>query len=209
LIGNAINACKNPPKLWINASATGIYRSSMNYPMTEDETDLENDFLAEVVSKWENSFFSFQWTETRQIVLRTSVVLGTNSGALKPLVLLSRFGLGGKQASGNQILSWIHVEDYFRILCFLMDNSEIEGVINCTSPTPLSNRAFMSSLRKILRIPVGIPAPEFAIKLGAKIIGTEPELILNSSFILPKRLSEAGFQFAFADIDNALEDLLK
>jgi len=66
----------------------------------------------------------------------------------------------------------------------------------------------MDSIRKTLRMPIGIPAPEFAIRLGAKLIGTEPELILNSSFVVPKLLMEAGFQFTFPSSDKALEDLL-
>ena len=207
-IGNAVLASANPPKLWINASATGIYKPSFNHAMTEDEKELGTDFLAKVIKKWEKAFFGFQIPETRQIALRTSVVLGRNGGALKPLILLGRFGLGGKQGDGKQMFSWIHVEDYFRILLFLLENNSIQGVLNCTSPEPVSNTDFMDSIRKTLRMPIGIPAPEFAIRLGAKLIGTEPELILNSSFVVPKRLMEAGFQFTFPSLDKALEDLL-
>lgn len=207
-IGNAVLASANPPKLWINASATGIYKPSFNHAMTEDEKELGTDFLAKVIKKWEKAFFGFQIPETRQIALRTSVVLGRNGGALKPLILLGRFGLGGKQGDGKQMFSWIHVEDYFRILLFLLENNSIQGVLNCTSPEPVSNTDFMDSIRKTLRMPIGIPAPEFAVRLGAKLIGTEPELILNSSFVVPKRLMEAGFQFTFPSSDKALEDLL-
>lgn len=209
LIGNAVSTCKNPPKLWVNASAAGIYKSSLTHSMTEDETDLGTDFLAEVVTKWENLFFSFHLSQTRQIVLRTSVVLGRKGGALQPFILLTRFGLGGKQASGKQMFSWIHIEDYFNILLFLLDNSSIHGIINCTSPNPVSNKDFMRSIRKTLGVPIGIPSPEFAVELGAKIIGTEPELILNSSFVIPKRLNDNGFQFAFPEIDKVLKNLLK
>jgi hypothetical protein len=209
LIGNAVAACKNPPKLWINASASGIYKPSLNHPVTEEEKELGNDFLAEVVTKWENVFFDFQISGTRKVALRTSVVLGKNGGALQPFVWLSRFGLGGKQASGKQMFSWIHIEDYFRILLFFMDQPSIHGIINCTSPNPVANKEFMHSIRKTLGVPFGIPAPKFAVELGATIIGTEPELILNSSFVMPKRLTELGFQFVFPEIDQALENLLK
>jgi len=207
-IGNAIMACKNPPRLWINSSACGVYKPSFKHPMDEDEIDLGNDFLAEVVGKWEKVFFGFQLTETRKIALRTSVVLGKNGGALQPLVWLSRLGLGGKQATGNQIFSWVHLEDYFQIILFLSENTATKGVINCTSPNPVDNKFFMSTLCKSLRVPVGIPAPEFVIELVAKLIGTEPELILNSSFVIPKRLLNAGYEFRFPDIDKALSDLL-
>jgi len=145
-IGNAIQACKMPPKLWINSSGSGIYRASFDQSMTEDETESGNDFMAEIVQKWENIFFGFQLPETRKIALRTSVVLGKNGGALHPLVRLSKIGLGGKQAKGTQMFSWIHVEDYFRILQFLDKNINLSGIINCTSPNPINNKEFMTKV---------------------------------------------------------------
>jgi len=207
-IGNAILACKNPPKLWLNSSACGIYKPSFDHPMTETETELGTDFLAEVVKQWEKVFFGIKLPETRKVALRTSVVLGKDGGALLPLVWLSRIGLGGKQADGNQIFSWVHVEDYFRILQFIIENNTLKGIINCTSPQPLNNKDFMFSLRKTAHAHVGIPAPKIAIYLGAKLIGTEPELILNSSYVIPKRLLDAGFKFNYPSIEKALVDLL-
>lgn len=207
-IGNALEACDTPPRLWVNASASGVYKPSYTKAMTEEETDLGNDFLSEVVCEWEKTFFGFKLPDTRQVALRTSVVLGRNGGALKPLVMLSCFGLGGKQANGKQLVSWIHIEDYFQILLFLIKNPTVNNIINCTSPTPVSNDEFMRLLRKILNVKIGIPAPAFAIRLGAKIIGTEPELILNSSNVIPGRLMEAGYKFRFPALKLALEDLL-
>jgi uncharacterized protein len=207
-IGLVINDCATKPKLWVNASAVGIYKPTMIKPATEDDSELGTDFLAEVVCQWENKFFDFKFPETRQIVLRTSVVLGRDGGALKPLILLSRFGLGGKQADGMQMFSWIHEEDYFQILLFLIHNPTINKVINCTSPNPVSNKDFMQTLRKIMHVLIGLPAPKFAIQLGAKVIGTEPELILNSSFVIPKRLLDTGFEFKFPTVDLALNDLI-
>lgn len=208
-IGNAILACKNPPKLWVNNSACGIYKASVDQPMTEDSTDLGTDFLSDVVRQWEKVFLGFHLPTTRKVVLRTSVVLGRNGGAILPLIWLSRIGLGGRQAEGSQIFSWIHIEDYFQILLFVVENYSINGIINCTSPHPVSNKDLMGSIRKTLGVPIGIPAPKFAINLGAKIIGTEPELILNSSYIIPKRLLKSGYHFKFPDIEKALVDLLK
>ena len=157
---------------------------------------------------WEKTFFDFQLSDTRQVALRTSVVMGKNGGALTPLVWLTRFGLGGRQANGNQMFSWIHIEDYFRVLLFVLENETLTGVINCTSPEPLSNRLFMRTLRRIMHVRIGLNAPEFAIKIGAKLIGTEPELILNSSYVIPKRLVDAGFKFSFPKLSLALDELL-
>jgi uncharacterized protein (TIGR01777 family) len=209
LIGDAISACNEPPKLWVNASASAIYKPSEEKAMTEDETDLATGFLADVVSQWESTFFEFELPKTRQVALRTSVVLGKEGGALKPLAWLSRLGLGGKQAEGTQIVSWLHLEDYFRIIQFLVKTIDINGVVNCTSPNPLTNNDFMSALRNTVSAIFGLPAPRFAIVIGARLIGTEPELLLNSAFLLPKRLQDSGYKFAFPTIEKALADLLK
>lgn len=207
MIGNAIKNCKTPPELWINASATGIYQPSVEIPMTED-SPVGNDFLAEVVKKWEAAFFNFKLPHTRQVALRTSMVLGENGGALEPLTKLTKLGLGGKQASGKQMISWIHEEDYFNIILFILQNPTLSGVTNCTSPEPVSNKVFMKTMRQVLNIRVGIPAPAIVIRLISKLIGKESKLILNSSNVQPKRLLEAGFKFTFADIDSALTDVL-
>jgi uncharacterized protein len=207
-IGNAILNCKNPPKLWVNASAVGVYKPSARTPMTEDEVKLGTDFLADVVCQWESALFSFQLPSTRKVALRTSVVLGRDGGALKPLRSLAKFLLGGKQGDGSQYFSWIHEEDYFRILLFLLENSTLDGVINCTSPTPVSNSEFMHLLRKRLRVHIGIPAPKFAVKLGAAIFGISSDLILNSSYVIPKRLEDAGFVFNYPTLDLALIELI-
>ena len=208
MIGNAILASKIPPKLWINASAAAIYKQSKDKAMTEDETDLSNDFLADVVHQWEQKFFSFQLPSTRKVALRTSLVLGKEGGALKPLLTLSQFGLGGTQASGNQIMSWIHIEDYFRIVLFLLEHEGLDGVYNCSSPNPVSNKEFMSTIRRILNIPIGLPAPAWIIGIGARIIGTESSLILNSSYLLPKKLMNSKFRFTYPELEKALFNLL-
>jgi len=207
-IGNAIEACENPPKLWINASASGVYQSSKFHAMTEERADFASDFVADLVLHWENVFLGFQLPQTRQVALRTSVVLGRDNGALKQLAFLCRCGLGGKLADGKQMFSWIHIEDYFRTVLFLIENTSIQGICNCTSPNPVTNEKLMKTLRKTLRVPFGIPTPRFVAIIGAAIIGTEPDLILNSSYLLPKILLDNGYEFLFPKIEETLSDLL-
>ena len=208
LLGNAIAACKNPPLLWVNASASAIYKSDTIAPATETSEHLADDFLADVVRRWETDFFSFKLPSTRQIALRTSVVLGRSKGAFPSLLRLTRLGLGGKVGNGKQIFSWIHIGDYFRIVEFLIQNDSITGVVNCTSPAPLSNAALMKEMRSKVKIPFGLPAPEFAVRIGAFFIGTESSLLLDSTNIYPERLLNAGFSFEFGDIDAAIADLI-
>ena len=208
LLGNAIAACKNPPLLWVNASASAIYKSDTIAPATETSEHLADDFLADVVRRWETDFFSFKLPSTRQIALRTSVVLGRSKGAFPSLLRLTRLGLGGKVGNGKQIFSWIHIGDYFRIVEFLIQNDSITGVVNCTSPAPLSNAALMKEMRSKVKIPFGLPAPEFAVRIGAFFIGTESSLLLDSTNIYPERLLNAGFKFKFGDINTAISDLV-
>ena len=206
-LGNAVKSCQNPPKLWINASAAGIYKSSLKIPMTEERFDYDTGFIAELVSQWENVFFGLDLPDMRRIALRTSVVLGKNAGALKPLSQLTKLGLGGKQGKGNQMFSWIHLEDFFRIILFLIENESLEGIFNCTAPEPVTNEKLMYDLRETLHMSMGINAPEFMVYLGAKIIGTEPSLLLNSSYLVPKRLTDNGFKFCYPDLHKALFEI--
>ena len=208
LLGNAIAACKNPPLLWVNASASAIYKSDTIAPATETSEHLADDFLADVVRRWETDFFSFKLPSTRQIALRTSVVLGRSKGAFPSLLRLTRLGLGGKVGNGKQIFSWIHIGDYFRIVEFLIQNDSITGVVNCTSPAPLSNAELMQRMRNKAKVPFGLPAPEFAVRIGAFFIGTESSLLLDSTNIYPERLLNAGFKFKFGDINTAISDLV-
>ena len=208
LLAEALSACVKPPKLWLNASASGVFSHETSEPHNEDSLKYATDFLSHVVQSWEDAFFKPQHPETRKIALRFSVVLGKNGGALQPLKLLTRLGLGGKQGNGNQMFSWIHITDLYRIIDFAIINDNIKGVINCSSPNPVSNADLMKALRKTTGVKIGLPAPAFAVKIGTFIIGTDSKLVLNSSNVVSARLTESGFKFKYNNIDDALEDLL-
>jgi len=103
----------------------------------------------------------------------------------------------------------VHEQDTARCTEWLFDHPAIDGVINCTAPTPIKNKVFMSYIRQACHMPFGLPAPEWLLKIGAVIIGTETELILKSRWVLPKRLTDAGFVFAFPEAKAAIENILK
>lgn len=206
-LGKAVEKCCVPPKLWVNASASAIYSPDIKVPASESSTQFADDFLSFVVREWENAFFGFHLPKTRQLALRTAVVLSNDGGAFVPLYWLTKFGLGGKQGSGKQHFSWIHIEDYYRMIIFLMNN-ELSGIINCTSPNPVTNSELMRTLRRSTGMRIGLPAPDFAIGIGAVIIGTEKSLLLNSSYLYPEIILNAGFQFKFPNIENAIIDLI-
>lgn len=208
LLGKTVQACARPPKLWINASTATIYRHAEDRPMTEENGEVGSGFSVEVAKKWEEAFFSFETPNTRKIALRIAIVLGKGGGVITPYRNLVRFGLGGPQGKGNQMFSWIHVEDLFQIVLFLMEREELSGVFNCSAPTPVTNQELMRELRKIMNVPFGLPAPKWMLEIGSWMIRTETELVLKSRWVLPERLEREGFRFTFPTLDRTMRDIL-
>lgn len=206
-LAGAMKSCKHPPHLWINASAVAIYSSSEHTPASESSTRYAGSFMSEVVSSWEDAFFTSVIPGLRKVALRTSVVLGGDGGAFPVMRKLAGWGLGGAQGSGRQMFSWIHIEDYFRVLTFIMENETIEGPVNCTSPNPVSNNRLMYVIRKSMKRSLGLAAPAFFVQLGAILMRTEASLVLDSVNVIPAKLLKANFHFKYPSIDLAVLDL--
>jgi uncharacterized protein (TIGR01777 family) len=208
ILGQAILACKHPPALWINSSTATIYRHAEDRPMTEAEGEIGSGFSVDVAKAWEQSFFSFSLPHTRQVALRIAIVLGRGGGVMIPYQNLVRFGLGGVQGSGNQMFSWIHIDDILGIILFLRDQPELSGVFNVSSPHPLSNRELMQQLRQSMNRRFGLPSPAWLLEMGALIIQTETELILKSRWVIPERLEQAGYSFQYPTLKEALREIV-
>ncbi len=207
-LGAAILKCNNPPTLWINSSTATIYRHAEDRPMTETNGEIGNGFSVGIATAWEKAFFDFNLQNTRQVALRMAIVLGKDGGVILPLKNLVQFGLGGKSGKGNQMFSWIHVEDVLRIILFVQENKNLTGAINVAAPNPETNLSFMKKLRINLHMPFGFATPTWLLKIGAVIIKTETELILKSRWVIPERLSKEGFVFKFPTLDTALSNIL-
>jgi hypothetical protein len=163
-----------------------------------------------VARDWEAEFFAAETPHTRKIALRSAVVLSPMAGsAFGVLSNLVRIGLGGKQGNGSQFVCWIHEADYARAVEFLIEHEELDGPVNIVAPNPLANREFMAALRWAWEVPNGLPAPWLAIKLGAILMRTESELVLQSCRAVPGRLLKAGFTFKFPEWAEAAEDLVR
>jgi len=208
IIGKAIQQCKTPPRIWINASSATIYKASFDKFMTESKGDIGDDFSMTVCKKWEEVFNQFQLPQTRKVILRTSIVLGNRGGALVALKNLVKVGFGGIQGDGKQFVSWIHEYDFCRIVDWIIQNQTTTGAYNATAPNPVTNFDFMSALRRIMKMPVGLPLPKWLLTFGANLIGTETELVLKSRKVISERLLESTFQFEFPTVELALNDLL-
>jgi uncharacterized protein len=219
LVGRAIAGAARPPALWMNASTATIYRHSLDKPMDDvdgeiggDEPDIPSTwrFSYDVAKSWESSFFEAATPHTRKIALRSSMIMSPDKGGvLDTLLNLVRLGLGGSAGSGKQFMSWIHDVDFARALEFLIARGDLEGCINVTSPNPLPNREFMATLRRAYGAPVGLPATDLMLEIGAVVLRTETELILKSRRVVPRRLAGAGFDFQLPEWRLAAPDLVQ
>lgn len=194
-LGKAIEQCENPPKMWLNASSAAIYEESKEVASTESDTSRGDDFLSFLSQKWEEAFYKYANDKTKKAVFRISLILGDNEqSALHMLKKLVKLGGGGAAGSGEQMVSWMGEKDLPRALEFIIKN-ELTGAFNFSNGNVLSNADFMKELRNNNKMPIGLPAPEFLINIGTKIIGTSPDLVLRSQNIAPKNLKDAGFKF--------------
>lgn len=229
-LATAVRACARPPALWINSSTATIYRHADDRAMTEATGELGEGFSVDVATAWEREFFDGELPGTRRIALRMAIVLGDGS-ALLPLIRLVRFGLGGAQLDGRwfstatrrasgtfhrfrarggrQKFSWIHIADVLGIIRFLRSRPEISGIVNASAPNPSDNRTLMASLRRVLGMPFGLPAPRWMLELGTFVIRTETELVLKSRWVVPERLSHAGYEFAYPELEPALRQIVE
>ncbi|CAL2075826.1 putative Epimerase family protein YfhF [Tenacibaculum sp. 190524A05c] len=200
LLCEIVQELKIPPKVFIQSSSATIYRHSEDKLMTEKDGEIGIDFSMDVCKKWEQVFNSYELPKTRKIITRTSIVLGNQGGAFPLMKRMTKFGLGGQQGKGNQFISWITEKDYVRAIDYLIHKPS--GVYNLCVPNPITNRGFQKELRKKLKVLVGINAPKLLLSIGAKIIGTETELLLKSRRVYPQKLLDLGFEFGTTEFNE-------
>ena len=208
LLNRVIEQLERPPLLWINITSATIYRHAEDQAQDEITGEIGYGFSIDVCKIWEETFFQVTNPKTRKIALRLGIVLGRKDGAFPRLLNLVRLGMGGKQGDGMQYVSWIHEQDVALSIEWLLNQKEIKGIVNCTAPDAIKNNELMKSLRKAYGVPFGLTAPAWLLEIGAKIIGTETELILKSRWVKPSVLLNSGFKFQYGFIDNAIHDIL-
>ena len=212
VLGAAMRTIESPPPVWVQMSTAHIYGDP---PVVEcNEGSAYGYGLApDVARAWEDAFKANLLPSQRGVLLRTSFVIGRNrgsgGGALSRLRTLVRFGLGGTVGSGTQGMSWIHEIDMNRLFELALTDESMQGAYIASSPNPVCQRLFMKDLRKAMRMPIGLPAFEWMVRLGAPLLmRTDPELALYGRYVVSKRLKEANFTFRFPDLSSAFEDLL-
>ena len=214
VLGEAIARCEVPPPVWLNSSTATVYKHTFGPAWDESgeiggTPEAKDEFSVEVATAWERVFNEAQTPNTRKVTMRSAMVLGQSRNSVFPaLRTLVRCGLGGHMASGKQFVSWIHEADFCRAIDWLINHEELSGVFNLAAPNPITNSEMMRTLRRICCVPLGLPATNWMLEVGAFFLRTETELIIKSRRVVSHMLPESGFRFRFNHIESALRDLL-
>lgn len=201
LLATTLAELSSPPKVFLSGSAIGIYGNRDDEVLSE-ESEPGSTFLADLTQRWETAAQPAIDAGIRTAFLRTGIVQTPEGGALKKMLPLFKFGLGGKFGSGDQYMSWITMTDEVRAIQYLLTN-ELSGPINLTAPNPVTNEVFTQTLAKVLNRPARLPVPAFGPRL---LLGADMSdaLLFESARILPMALTDHGFRFAHSELEDGL-----
>lgn len=207
VLGKAVRKISSPPPVWVQMSTAHRYGDPPECVCDEDSA-FGYGLAPFVAQEWEAAYSRSVLPEMRQVILRTSFVVGRNGGALSRLSKLVRWGLGGTVGSGQQGMSWIHELDMNRLFFRAITDDSMQGAYLATAPQPVSNAEFMRALRKALKRPIGLPAASWMVRIGAPLLmKTDPELALYGRYCVSRRLRDEEFEFSFPDLESALRDI--
>jgi uncharacterized protein len=208
LLSEALARLELRPKVLLSASAIGIYGDRGDELLTESSSpgDPRKDFLVAVCLDWEAAAEPARQAGVRVVHPRFGVVLSRRGGALKKLLPPFRLGLGGRQGSGAQWMSWIAIDDVVGIILRLLYDQQLTGVVNVTAPEPMINRDFMQTLGRVLRRPAPFPLPAAGLRLAFGEMAQST--ILASARVYPARLHDAGYRFEYPGLAGALQHVL-
>ena len=189
----------------VSASAIGIYPTSLVNYYEEDTTEISDSFLGKVVHEWEAAVDGFESLGCKVGKIRIGLVLANDGGALPEITKPIKFGAGAAFGSGKQWQSWIHIEDLAALFVFAIQNT-LEGIYNGVAPNPVTNKELTKAAAKVLRRPLILPnIPKFAMKLA---LGEMHILLFESQRVSSQKIEAEGFNFTYANLRPALEDLL-
>lgn len=202
---NLIASLKQEPSFFISASAIGFYGDQPGLELTELSPPDES-FLSQVCQAWEESVLQLHQRFSRTLIatVRIGLVLSPKGGALEKMLLPFKLGLGGPLGSGKHIMSWIHIQDLVSIFVYIMEKN-LRGVFNGVAPKAVTNKEFSKTLAHTLNRPLGPSVPQWVLKLS---FGEIANVLLADQKVSSQKIQNAGFQFQFTDLDQALEDLL-
>ncbi|MEP7149841.1 MAG: TIGR01777 family oxidoreductase [Acidobacteriota bacterium] len=203
---NTLAGLKRKPNVLIAGSAMGFYGDRGDEIVIET-TGPGDTFLSDVSKEWETESRRAEDSGIRTVLLRTSIVLSKDGGALATMLTPFKLGVGGVVGSGKQWMSWIALDDVVEVINYAIENEKLRGAVNVASPNPVTNEEFTKTLGEVLYRPTILPLPEFAVNLVFGEMGDA--LLIDSTRVEPKRLQEAGYKFKFTDLKSALENAVK
>lgn len=201
-----IAALESRPSVFVGQSAIGYY-GERGAKMLDEESRPGTDYGGEITTEWEAAQREAEELGMRLVLLRSAPVLTKESGLLKQLAPPFKLGLGGPLAGGDQYLSWIHIDDEVGIVLWALDDDAVSGVINASSPNPVTNAEFSRALGRALGRPAVLPTPKIAV---VALRGRElADMVTASIRVIPRRAQDIGFEFRHPEIDEALGDLFR
>jgi uncharacterized protein (TIGR01777 family) len=201
----ALAGLRSPPRVFVCASAVGIYGDRGDERLTE-ESPLGIGFLADVGREWEQATAPASQAGIRVVNLRFGIVLSPRGGALSKMLLPFQLGAGGRVGSGRQFWSWISIDDAAGAIHHAILTESLSGPVNVVAPEPVSNREFTRVLGKVLRRPTVLPLPAFAARAGLGEMANE--LLLASTRVEPRVLQQSGYEFRQPTLESALKHVL-
>jgi uncharacterized protein (TIGR01777 family) len=206
LLCEALAKLQHPPKVLICASAVGYYGSRGDEILTETSAP-GDDFLARVCKNWEKATYPATERGIRVVNLRFGMILSPKGGALKKMLPIFQFGLGGHVGNGQQYMSWIDLEDVIGVIHYAMTHEDLRGPVNTVAPNPVTNQEFTQVVSRVLFRPAILPVPALAVKATFGEMGAA--LLLSSQRANPVQLEESGYKFQFPTIESALRHQLR
>lgn len=199
-----IASAGHKPAVLISGSAVGYYGNRGDEEMYE-AADPGRDFPARLCKAWEDAAHAAEQSGVRVCLLRTGLILSNKGGLLGRMLLPFKLGLGARLGDGKQWMSWVHIDDYVAMVLRLLHDARANGPYNMTAPQPATNAEFTAALAKALHRPALFAAPALLLKLA---MGERACLLLEGQKVLPGKMTAAGYRFQFADLDDALGNLL-
>ena len=196
---------RRAPSVFVSGSAVGYYGDRGEETITETSAP-GRDFLARLAQDWEAAANEIA-TLTRVVLARTGIVLDRREGALAKMLPPFMMFAGGPLGSGRQYMPWIHRDDWVRMIVWAITGEAARGPLNVTAPRPVTNREFSTALGRALHRPSFLPAPAFALRLALGEMADA--LLLSGQRALPVRATDLGFTFRFANLDDALADIIR
>jgi uncharacterized protein len=199
-----LNNMNQKPEVFISGSAVGFYGISDEVIFTEETEKPGNDFLADVVVEWEKTAKQAEELNVRTVFARFGVILGHDGGALPLMSLPTKLFVGGRVGKGEQWTSWIHIDDVVDLILFALQNKNISGPLNVTSPNPVRNKEFNQILAKSLRRPYWFPTPGPLVRM---VTGEMSQLVLKGQYVIPNKALDYGFTFNYPTLEMALNQV--